>query len=91
MTKSIGRFQEAFNKVIEEDSSTAVALGGSPEGFDPAAGRITSSDAVYAPKDVRIATPDGVIQKRTGAIKLKSKRTRKQTKRRTQKRGTTAL
>lgn len=90
MTKSIGRFQEAFNKVIEEDSITAVALGGSPGGFDPAAGKITSSDS-YAPGDARNATPPSVIQKRTGAIKLKSKRTRKQTKRRTQKRGTTAL
>ena len=90
MTKSIGRFQEAFNKVIEEDSSTAVALGGSPGGFDPAAGKITSSD-FYAPGDARIATPSGVIQKRTGAIKLKTKRTRKQTKKHTQKQGTTAL
>jgi hypothetical protein len=90
MTKSIGRFQEAFNKVIEEDSSTAGALGGSPGGFNPAAGKITSSDS-YAPGDTRNATPPGVIQKRTGEIKIKSKRTRKRTKRRTQKRGTTAL
>jgi len=90
MTKSIGKFQEAFNKVIEEDSITAVALGSSPGGFDPAAGKITSSN-FYDPDGARIATPDGVIQKRSGAIKLKSKRTRKRTKRRTQKRGTTAL
>jgi hypothetical protein len=90
MTKSIGRFQEAFNKIIEEDSITAVALGSSPGGFDPAAGKITSSDS-YAPGDARIATPDRVIQKRTGAIKLKPKRTRKRTKRRIQKRKTTAL
>jgi len=90
MNKSIGRFQEAFNKVIEEDSSTAGALGGSAGGFNPAAGKITSTD-FYASGDARIATPDGIIQKRTGAIKLKSKRTRKQTKRRTQKRRTTAL
>jgi hypothetical protein len=90
MTKSIGRFQEAFNKVIEEDSTTAVALGGSPGGFDPAVGKITSSDS-YAPGDARNATPPSVIQKRTGAIKLKPKRTRKRTKRQTQKRRITAL
>lgn len=90
MTKSIGRFQEAFNKIIEEDSSTAGALGSSPGGFDPAAGKITSSGS-YEPDDARNATPPSVIQKRTGAIKLKPKRTRKRTKRQTQKRGTTAL
>ena len=90
MTKSIGKFQEAFNKVIEEDSSSAGALGGSAGGYNPSAGKISSTD-FYAPGDARIAAPPGVIQKRTGAIKLKSKRTRKQTKRRTQKPRTTAL
>lgn len=81
MTKSTGKFQEAFNKLLVEDSITAVALGTSSGGYDPAAGKITSSDS-YAPGDARIATPDGVIQKRTGVIKMKSKRTRKRTKKR---------
>lgn len=90
MTKSIGKFQEAFIKLIEEDSITAVALGGSTGGYDPSAGKITSSDS-YAPGDARIATPPNVIQKRVGAIKLKTKRTRKRTKKRMQKRKSTAL
>lgn len=90
MTKSTGKFQDAFNKLLVEDSITAVALGTSTGGFDPAAGKITSSDS-YAPGDTRIATPPPVIQKRTGAIKLKAKRTRKRTKKRTHKQGSTAL
>lgn len=90
MTKSIGKFQEAFFKLIEEDSTTAGALGGSTGGFNPTAGKITSSDS-YASGDARIATPPNVIQKRVGAIKLKTKRTRKRIKKRIQKQGSTAL
>lgn len=56
---------------------SAGALGGSAGGFSP--NNPTSSD-FYAPGDARIATPSKIIQKRSGAIKIKSKRKRKATK-----------
>lgn len=56
---------------------SAGVLGGSAGGFS--SNNPTSSD-FYAPGDARIATPSKIIQKRSGAIKLKSKRKRKITK-----------
>lgn len=56
---------------------SAGALGGSVGGFSP--NNPTSSD-FYAPGDARIATPSKIIQKRSGIIKLKTKRRRKVTK-----------
>ena len=49
-------------------------VGGISGGFSP--DNPTSSD-FYAPGDARIATPSKIIQKRSGALKIKSKRKRK--------------
>ena len=71
--KSTVTFKEYF-KIYVEDITAGGAMGGSVGGFS--SNNPTSSD-FYAPGDARIATPSKIIQKRNGAIKLKSKRKRK--------------
>jgi len=73
--KSTVTIEEFYRRLVEMDS--AGVLGGSVGGFS--SNNPTSSD-FYAPGDARIATPSKIIQKRSGAIKLKSKRKRKITK-----------
>lgn len=71
--KSTVTFKEFFKTYVENMSAGGV-VGGSSGGFSP--DNPTSSD-FYAPGDARIATPSKVIQKRSGALKIKSKRKRK--------------
>lgn len=49
-------------------------VGGSSGGFSP---DNPMSKDTYATEDMRIATPSKVIQKRSGALKIKPKRKRK--------------
>jgi len=71
--KSTVTFKEFFKMYVENMTAGGV-VGGSSEGFSP--DNPTSSD-FYAPGDARIATPSKIIQKRSGALKIKSKRKRK--------------
>ena len=70
--ESRSKFERYFLTILQEDSTVASAVGGSEGGFNPAAGSINSRDS-YAEHDARVATPPGVIQTRTGAIKRKNK------------------
>jgi hypothetical protein len=70
--ESSNKFAQRVLALLQEDSTTASAVGGSSGGYNPNAGNITSKDS-YAPGDARIATPPEVIQTRKGAIKRKRK------------------
>lgn len=70
--ESRGKFERQFLLVLQEDSTTALAVGGSEGGYNPQAGNINSKDS-YAEDDARVATPPVVIQTRKGAIKRKRK------------------
>jgi hypothetical protein len=73
--KSTVTFKEFFNKLYE-DVTAGSALGGT-SGFNPQADSINSSDAVYAPNELRVAKGSKVIQTRGKAIKIKSRRKKK--------------
>ena len=71
--KSTVTFKEFFKTYVENMTAGDV-VGGSSGGFSP---DNPMSKDTYATGDMRIATPSKVIQKRSGALKIKSKRKRK--------------
>jgi len=70
--KSTGTFAEYFSMYME-DMTAGGAVGSSAGGFNPSSNSITSTDS-YARGDARIATPNGPIQKRSGAVKTNRKK-----------------
>jgi hypothetical protein len=76
--ESTCKFARAFLKIVVEDMTASGSFGTAVANgiYNPEAGRISSNDDVYAPNDARVPKGSGVIQKRSGAIVIKGKKTK---------------
>lgn len=73
------KFKQYFLAWLNEDSTVETAVGGSPGGFNPHEGNINSTDS-HNSGDSRIAVSHDVIQTRSGALKRRRRRRKRNIK-----------
>jgi hypothetical protein len=80
MAESTGKFEEAFQRVLEEDMTAAgVGVAGTGDGFSPN-NSIANNDGAYAEGENKMAFPlfgKGKVQKRSKPETIGGKRKKK--------------
>ena len=77
--ESMGKFEKIFYKLLENNiAGGGGALGDTAAVYDPAAGRISSNDDVYAPGDARRPKILGKVVSRAGTVGSKKKKKKKE-------------
>ena len=77
--ESTGKFEDIFYKLLENNiAGDGGALGDTAAVYDPAAGRISSNDNVYAPGDARRPKVLGKVVSRAGIVGGKKKKKKKE-------------
>ena len=73
--ESTGKFEDAFYKLLENNiAGDGGALGDTAAIYDPAVGRVSSNDDVYAPGDARRPKVLGKVVSRAGTVGGKKKK-----------------
>ena len=73
--ESTGKFEDAFYKLLENNiAGDGGALGDTAAIYDPAVGRVSSNDDVYAPGDAKRPKVLGKVVSRAGTVGGKKKK-----------------
>tara|TARA_R100000005_G_C4963509_1_gene179271 strand:+ start:809 stop:1231 length:423 start_codon:yes stop_codon:yes gene_type:complete len=73
--ESTGKFEDAFYKLLENNiAGDGGALGDTAAIYDPAVGRVSSNDDVYAPGNARRPKVLGKVVSRAGTVGGKKKK-----------------